>query len=76
MLKKRIATGGGEGGRGNICGGICVLYTYDVCLREEAQPGVGRGGGKQIWCTLRPNSVCFENVPQMRYFALCVLNIC
>ena len=21
-----------------------MLYTYDVCLREEAQPGVGRGG--------------------------------
>ena len=34
----------GEGG--GICGGICVLYTYDVCLREEAQPGVGRGGGE------------------------------
>ena len=39
----------------------------------------GGGEGKQIWCTLRrslrSNSVCFENVPQMRYFALCVLNM-
>ena len=37
--------------------------------------GEGRGRGKQIWRTLRPNSVCFENVLQMRYFALCVLNM-
>ena len=59
---------------GPICGGICVLYTYDVCLREETQPGVVRGG-KQIGRTLRSISVCFENVPQMRYFALCVLNM-
>ena len=40
--------------------------------------GSATGGGegvKQIWRTLRSNSVCFENVPQMRYFALCVLNM-
>ena len=51
---------------GNICGGICVLYTYDVCLREEAQPGVGRGGREnrfgalcdQIPCVLRMYRKC------------------
>ena len=50
---------------GNICGSIYVLYTYGVCLREEAQPGVGRGGGNrfgalcdQIPCVLRMYRKC------------------
>ena len=28
---------------GKTCCGTCVFCTYDVCLRDETQPGVGRG---------------------------------